>query len=213
MQNKAREKQYAFVPLKTEAELLRSFKDDTSFKNITSLVPHYRFIDIIRTGLLIKHYHENDSAENRMRVDKIKKSLIKRPKGRTLLKIANLPTTPFFYTILELMNDFKRQGFSESVLEENFDMIVERWEESSLMVKKTDSLDDVLWFCENQALSNRDFFIICGMRSASRLVENAYDKFEKDGFLAIRGYMGQLTKSRVGNHPRTEVLYVKSESR
>jgi len=212
MQDKARDKIFAFVPNKAEAELLRSYGTDPSFKNITSLVPNYRYIDIIRTGLLIKHYHENDSPENRAHVNKIKKSLIRRPNGRTLLKISNLATTPFFSIILELMNDLKRQGYSESVLEENFDMIVDRWEESSMMVKSTDSLDDVLWFCEHQVLSSKDFFILCGMRSASELVEKAYAHFEEDRFLADRGYLGQLTKSRVGNHPRTEVLYVRSES-
>jgi len=212
IQDRFNEEMYAFVPDKEEANLLLSFKEHPHFRQVQLLVPNYRYIDIIRTGILINYYHENDSPENREKVEGIKRNLIKRPNGNKLLKIVNLPTTPFFDTILELLYDLKSKGYSDANLEEAFDEIVERWEKITMLVKNTDKVDDVAYFCERHIYDNADLFIICGMKTASSIVEKALEKLQEDDFLYERGYTGLMTKSIYGNNPRTQIMFLKASN-
>lgn len=209
IQDKFNRKQYAFVPDKEEANLLKSFRDQSEYRQVSMLVPFYRHIDIIRTGLLIDYYHRNDSTENREKVERIKKQLIKRPNGEKLLKIANLPTTPFFKQLLQLLYNLKSEGYTEVQLEEKFDELVERWDKITMLVKTTDSVDDAVHFCETQIFSGSPLFFICGMKSASNIVEASLVKLQEDDFLENRGYKGLMTKDVVGNNPRTEIMFVK----
>ena len=209
IQDKFNERKYAFVPDKEEANLLSRFKGHKSFMQVNMLVPKYRYIDIIRTGILIDHYHRYDIPENREKVKRIKRQLIRRPNGEKLLKIANLPTTPFFRTIMQLLYSLKSEGYSEENLEEKFDEIVERWEQITLLVETTDNIDDVVHFCETQIFSGRELFFVCGMRSASDTAEAALKKLQEDEFLKNRGYVGSMTKEVEGNNPRTEIMFVK----
>ena len=78
-----------------------------------------------------------------------------------------------------------------------------------MLVKSTDSVDDVVYFCERQIYDNSDLFIICGMKTASSIVEEALQKLEADDFLQERGYTGLLTKRLYGNNPRTQIMFLK----
>ena len=100
IQDKQNEGKYAFVPNKEEARKLQQFSEEPNYKLVETLVPNYRYIDILRTGLLINFYHERNAVGDADRVKVIKMKICTRPNGTKLLKIANFPTTPFFTTVL-----------------------------------------------------------------------------------------------------------------
>ena len=210
IQEKQNSNKYAFVPDKQEANLLSQFQDKSVYKKIRMLVPHYRYLDVIRTGILINYYHENDKPENRIKVDRIKKQLMKRTHGAKLLKIAVLPTTPFLDSIIDELYYLKGEGYSEENLEEYFDELVEYWETNTMLVKSSHSVDDSLHFCESKILDDVNCIIICGMISASKTVEAVLDKLQEDNFLEEHAYTYELTKDIVGNSPRTQLIIRKS---
>ena len=209
IQEKQNRNKYAFVPDKQEANLLRQFQDKSVYKKISMLVPHYRYIDVIRTGILIDYYHENDTPENRLKVERIKIQLVKRTHGEKLLKIAALPTTPFFESLIEELYYLKGEGYSEENLEEKFDELVTVWENVTMLVESKHNIHEVLGFCEAKIYDNIPMFIICGMKSASRTVENVLDKLQEEDFLSHREYEFEMTKSMEGNNPRTQILFKK----
>lgn len=210
IQDKYAEKKYAFVPNKKEAIQLLETKKDPNFRQILLLVPNYRYIDIIRTGLLIDYYHRNDSPENRKRVINIKNQIAYRPNGKKLLKIVNLPTTPFFSIILQFLYEMKKEGYSPSFLEESLEGLIEDWEKTSKLVTARNKKDDVVSFCKKQVEDKIILFCICGMRMQSKKVEAVLKVLEKDEYLKENGYTYRLTKSIEGNQPRTEIMFIKS---
>jgi hypothetical protein len=175
------------------------------------LVPNYRYIDLLRTGMLIDYYHKNDSLSNRERVKAIKYQLSKRPNSIKILKIVDLPTTPFFTTILKYLFELKKQGYAQPFLEEQFDSIIEKWDKTTKLVRKDDDIGDVMTFCKKQVMDKQEFFSILGMRTASSIVEATLSELEREKYLEKHGYKFQLTKSRDGNQPRTEVFFIKKE--
>jgi len=211
IRDKQNEGKYAFVPLKEEAQKLLQFSKESAYKKVETLVPHYRYIDIIRTGLLIDFYHRRNQKGDSERVSQIKKSIRSRPNGAKLLKISNLPTTPFFESVLRYVFNLKGKGYSENQLEETFDSIVTDWEAASKFVRNEHTPTDVVTFCETQANIKTSPFFVLGMRSVSKTVEAALDKLKKKKFFKKNGYTPIVTISEEGNHPRMEVTFVKKD--
>lgn len=205
IQDKYNEGKYAFVPDKDEAQKLLQFSEDPSYKEVLLLVPRYRHIDILRTGLLIDSYHKRNEPRDRERVLKIKDQINRRPNGSYLIKIANLPTTPFFSGILHHLYELKRRGYSEKQLEESLDEMVTFWETSSLFVKNEHSKEEVVSFCEKQMSQQKPALFLLGMREAAKKVENAIEKLRADKLLEKYNYEYKIVKSEEGNHPRVEV--------
>ena len=210
IQDQQNEGKYAFVPNKDEANRLLGFQKEPTFRQLLLLVPHYRYIDLIRTGMLIDYYHKHDDPENRKRVKNIKLQITRRPNGRKLLKIANLPTTPFFSILLEYLYDLKLQGYSSNFLEETLEDIVEDWRKKSKLVQSGDTTIDIIEWCKKQMLYHRnETFFVLGMKSASAVAEEAISKMSNE--LKQNNYTYKLTKSMEGNHPRTEIMFFKVE--
>ena len=211
IQDKFNLEKYAFVPDKEEANLLINLKNNSNYVVISSLVPNYRYIDIIRTGLLIDYYHKHDTVENRKKVAKIKSDILKRLNGTKLCKIVNLPTTPFFEILMKYMLSLKEEGYSERNLEEVFENLVETWEQSTLMVKSSDTIGKLENFVERNIQKGSTFIILCGMRTVAKKVESVNKKIIKSGTLQENNYRYYLTRSEEGNQPRTQVLYYKQD--
>ncbi len=206
------EAKYAFVPNKNEANLLLNFVKDPGYIDIHMLVPNYRYIDILRTGLLIKHYHENHSEENQNRVLEIKKQIRRRPNGKQLSKLVVLPATPFFSAILRVIHEHKIEGYSTKLLEEEFDTFVDEYEKNSLLVEtEKHSVDYVYKFCINQIKEQTDLFLILGMKSASGIVKNALKKLNKKKIFESEMYTHKLYNELIGNTPRTELRIFRVE--
>lgn len=205
IQDKQNEGKYAFVPNKEEANRLLGFQNEPTFRQVLMLVPNYRYVDIIRTGMLIDHYHKNDNPDNRKRVGNIKLQITRRPNGRKLLKIANLPTTPFFSVILQYLHKLKLQGYSASFLEETLEAIVQDWQKNAMLVQSEDTKENVIDFCKRQMKQKSEIFFVLGMRSASAIAEDAIIDLNNE--LQKNNYTYKLSKSMVGNHPRTEIMF------
>lgn len=209
IQDKQNEGKFAFVPNRTEANLLLGFEKQSNFNQLQTLVPNYRYIDLLRTGMLIDYYHKNDSPDNRERVKAIKFQLSKRPNSIKILKIVDLPTTPFFNLIIRYLTELKKLGYAPPLIEENLDLIVEEWAQTTKLVRTEDEVEDIISFCKTQIIKRHSFFCLLGMRSASFKVENALSYLEKEHYLTRHEYEYQLTKSREGNNPRTEIMFWK----
>jgi hypothetical protein len=206
LQDKANEGRYAFVPNKEEANLLLQFRDNPIYRQIIILVPKYRYIDIIRTGLLIDYYHKHDTPENRRRVAVIKYQIKIKPNGNKLLKLVDFPTTPFFSIVLQYLYEQKTSGFSTEMLEEKFSEIVDTWEKTSKLVESRNEVKDVISFCKKHMEKKTTLFFLLGMKTASKIVEKAVTEMEKHNLFEQNKYTYKLTKSEEGNQPRTEVM-------
>ena len=68
IQEKYNKRRFAFVPDKNEAKLLKTKLSDSNYRQIRILVPKYRYIDLLHTGLLIKNYREKNDAHSKKRV-------------------------------------------------------------------------------------------------------------------------------------------------
>jgi hypothetical protein len=211
IQDKQNESRYAFVPNKEEANHLLNFAKDPSYREVLMLVPKYRYIDLIRTGLLIDLYHKNDSQINRERVGQIKLQITRRPNGKQLLKIANLPTTPFFSVILKRLHQLKLAGYGQQFLEETFDELIQTWTETSKLVQTEDDVDGIISFCKQQISKRSETFFVLGMKSASLTVEDALGELVSKKILDKNNYAYVLTKSRLGNTPRIELMVYAKE--
>ena len=210
IRDKHSESMYAFVPDKQEAKCLMGFARDPNYRQVLMLVPRYRYIDLLRTGLLIDYYHQNNTLSNRKRVSVIKLQISKRPNGKKLLKIANLPTTPFFSIILQRLLMLKQIGYDSEFLEEELDELVQDWEKSAKLVENHEKSEDIVDYFLKKVSENCENCFILGMRSASKIIDGALFILTDKGLLEKNGYDYKLTKSTMGNNPRTELMIFRS---
>lgn len=209
---KYNEGKYAFVPNREEAERLKEFESNSMYKQVKLLVPHLRYIDLIRTGLLIDSYHRQNREGDNERVISIKQNISRRPNGGKLLKIVKLPCAPFFAVILRYLYDLKVKGYSDQQLEEKFDELVAYWEESSEFVKNEHDIPHIVKFCEAQAHLKKSPIFLLAMRNAVKKLEKAMQKLEDAGFFKKNNYSKTIITSEEGNQPRVEVTLIHNES-
>jgi len=200
VQDKQNENIYAFVPSKNEALKLLELKNNEGYRAISLLIPNYRYIDLIRTGLLIDEY-QKAGRRFRDKIIVIKNQIAKRPNGRYLLKIVNLPTTPFFSIILEYLYDLKKRGYSDSLLIDTFSEIIDMWQDSTKFVESFDKIEDVIGFIKTQVAQNKSVFFVLGMKTAGKIAQNAAIKL--DDFLKEKGY---ITKITIGELRKVEII-------
>lgn len=195
IQDKQNEGKYAFVPDKDEVIKLLELKDNPDYRGISLLIPDYPYLDLIRTGLLINKYQEMNNPRASARIVAIKNQIINRPNGNHLLKIARLPTTPFFSSIVNYLYELKKQGYSDTSLVEKFNEIVDLWESSSKFVQSSDTIEDVATFIKNQINANKRILFVLGMRTAGNIIQNAIGALDEEGFLNEKGFTRRITIS------------------
>lgn len=208
IRDKQNEYKYAFVPDKEEAQKLIQFSTDPNYKGIESLVPRYRYIDLLVTGLLIDFFHKRNKPEDIERVTRIKNQILRRPNGSHLLKITHLSETPFFSVVSEYMYYLKKNNYSEKQLEEALDEIVQRWDSSSKFFKTKDKEKDIIFFCNRQISESKPFFFILGMKTVADKIERAIRKVSMTEDFKEKNYEYNITKLEEGNQPRIEVRVI-----
>ncbi len=205
--DKQHEKKYLFVPIREEALKLKKLSGDAKYKELELLVPNYKYLDLIRTGLLIKDYSNNFSRENDERIKEIKFDIIKNPGGKRLLKIVNLSSTIFFSSIIKYLHNLKVNDYPENHIQEEFEELVDDWENSSLFVEKTDEIDKIKIFCHKQKEENNDrFFILATKERAISLVEESLKDLEQEKFFAENFYNYKVFKDGEERSQRIEVI-------
>ncbi len=210
IQDKYNEHKFAFVPDVEEAKKLASLSGDAEYRQFLMFIPHYRFIDLIRTGLLIKKYNEHESDENKERIRKIKEHIVRRPNGRFLIKIANLPGTRFFDVVVDRLFELKRKNYTEKQLEDEFDEIVEDWECATMFVKTEDSVDTILKFCKMRITERKRWFFLLGMKGAKHKIDSAIAKMKQEKTMGSYEYRSiTIGKSEDGEEvwPKTEIMF------
>ena len=208
---KANKAKFAFVPDKKEAILLKSFINNSNYVVIRTLVPRYRYIDVIRSGILIDYYLNNHTPENDLRTQRIKSEIRQRPNGLKLSKLIRLPSTPFFEMLLKYMLSLKEQGYSEENLEERFEAIVDEWEETTKMVSYSTPIKNIVNHIKRNIDDGKVLFIICGMKTASVKVEKALKQVIDEKYLSENKYTYQLSTTEKGVSPRTQVMIFKTD--
>lgn len=200
--DKQNEGKYAFVPNKEEALFLLQSKDNPQYKQAELLVPKYRYLDIIRTGLLIASYNKSIASninvdKNRTRITQIKNEIGRRPGGGRLLKIVKFPTTEEFSTIMAYLYNLKINNYPPELLEDEFEELIDDWEKSSKFVKNIDNVEEVVIFCKRQAeQKNKRFFILGMYEKAISIVEEAMIELNKIDFFKNNSYTFKIIKSR-----------------
>jgi len=211
VQDKYNEGKYAFVPDKEQANLLKNFSFNPIYSEISRLIPKYKYIDLIRTGLLLKRYNDNPSTINNQKIIDIKSKLKRRPNGIKLLKIANLVNTPQFVIILQHLQVLKLNGYIGKNLEEKFDEMVTDWEISSKLVEKIEKEEDIKKFCEKQIEQDKNQFFILGMKSAVVIVEKTINDLIKDGYFKNKGYNYRIKKTGEEENLKIEITIYKDD--
>lgn len=206
IREKYQERKYAFVPNKDEASQLKKLSNHPHYNEIQLLVPGYRHIDLIRTGLLIDIYQRKESEDYSERINEIKGEIVDRPNGSHLIKVANLPTTKFFSVVLSHLRNLKvEKNYTEEQLEETFEEIVERWEETSKFVKGKTTREDIDIFIKSQVGSKNTFFLL-GMESAAKKIDEAIDKKVDDDFFERNNYTYQIIRQEKGGNDCLEAI-------
>jgi len=154
---------YYFVPNKNEADRLKSLETNVDYVQLKGLVPNYKYIDLVRAGLLLRGYMNGGSDVDKERVRQIKENIIRRPNGRKLLKIMNFPTTPFFNIVLSHLFDLKAKNYSIDHIEEILDEMVSNWESASFFVRTEDDIASITDFCHRKLDEGADAFFVLGM--------------------------------------------------
>jgi len=205
--DKQNEKRYLFVPIREEALRLRKLRADSQYKELELLVPNYKYLDLIRTGLLIDYYRKNFSKANDDRIKQIKFDILKNPGGKKLLKIVNLPSTIFFSSIIKYLHNLKVNNYPENHIQEEFEELVYDWEKSSLFVEKIDEIDKVKIFCHKQGEENNDrFFILATKERAISIVEESLNALKEENFFLENFYKYDIFKDGEGKNQRIEVV-------
>lgn len=211
--DKQNEKKYLFVPIREEALKLKRLSGHPKYKELELLVPNYKYLDLIRTGLLIDDYGRNFSKENDDRIKQIKFDIIKNPRGKRLLKIVNLPSTIFFSSIVRYLHKLKVNNYPENHIQEEFEEFVDDWRESSLFVEKTDEVDKIKIFCHKQKERDNDrFFILATKDRAISIVEESLKDLKKENFFFENFYKYDVFKDGGEKSHRIEVIISRKDT-
>jgi len=217
--DKQNEGKYAFVPNKDEVLFLEQAEKSPDYQQILILVPNYKYVDLIRTGLLLKEYNrrinmEIESEKNRQQISRIKLDIVNRPGGGRLLKIIKLPASNFFPIILSYLYELKIHSYPENQLEEEFNELVDEWERSTKFVDKDTSLEEVLTFCNLMIRENNPRFFLLGLyENQIKIVEEIMEKLDKEQLLNKNNYLKKIEKEDDRNiTPKIEVKFFKDPS-
>ncbi len=207
--NKCNEKRYAFIPNKEEADKLKELSKDPNYTTLRRLIPGYRYLDLIRTGLLIKKYLQRNALGDHDRVNEIKRDINNRPNGQKLLKIVKLPDAPFFDVITDEIFYLQKEGYNQTQLEEKFDEVVNDWEDTTKFVKTGDKLKTVINFCVKHINKDVKQFFLLGMKTAIDIIEKAISEMTSKSILKDNNYSLRKTTKPKGVQPRMEVTFYK----
>jgi len=186
---------YAIVPNKQEALILEELGKHPDYRTVASLIPKHRYIDIIRTGLLVKNYIEKGDEPSKIRSKEIKLMVVRRIDGITLTKIIHLTTTPYFGLVLRYLWRQKQSGYTESQLLEEFDSIITEWDaDQYLPVKSNYTVTQIKRFCTKNLLAERRKFFLMGMNVAAEKIESALAQLKSIRAFSNGGY--SVTTSR-----------------
>ena len=155
IQEKFNEGKYGFVPNREEALFIQKTRNNSEYKEIILLIPKYKYLELIRTGFLIKEYNRRignniDKDKNKERVSEIKFRILSRPGGNSLLKIIKFSSTEFFSIVIKYLHNLKMNGYPEEHLENEFIDLTEEWTKDSLFVKNDSLIEEVKGWCQNK---------------------------------------------------------------
>jgi len=213
VQDKQNEGKYAFVPNSDEAIFLQKSSNNPGYNEISLLVPRYKYLNLIRTGFLLKDYNikiEKDinKDQNKLRVSEIKKQIISRPGGGTLLKIVKFPSTEFFSVVLAYLYKLKINNYPEEHLEEEFNDLINAWKESSKFVKNEDNEEDVINFCKLKIEKESNRFFLLGLYDKNiETIENVLKELNEE--LNENDYEIFMNKKESKDFPVLEVFIFK----
>jgi len=203
-------KKYWFVPDKQQAERLRELGKNPGYQTVKSLIPEYPYIDVIRTGLLIKQYYDSGDDEAG---GKIKHEIIGRPNGRKLISIVHLTCSEYFSVVINYLIQLKTEkGYSEKQLLDKFDEIINEWGETHLAVKSTYHKRTIMNFCIERMKKKRRNIFLLGIKKAAETIEIAIEELEKEKKFKKYGYEPLMMVRKMGKVPKVEaVLQYRSE--
>lgn len=205
VQDKQNKEKYAFVPNKKQALQLMEFGGHPEYKTVKLLLPAYSYIDLIRTGLLLRKYMDAPTPENQDEGKRIKAEIQHRPNGQKLLTIVRLATTPYFSMVLNYLYQLLQKSYTHTQLAEKFDEIVNSWDDSYLPVKSTQTQEEIEEFCRKQVTARKKLFFILGMKQAAANIQRVIEHLKADGFFEQNNYEVTVIASEIGVDPRLEV--------
>jgi hypothetical protein len=212
IKDKQNQKKYAFVPNKSEAIKLKEVGNTPTYNEINSLVPNYKHLSIIRTGLLVLGYNKEKTPDSAKRIGEIKMQILRNPGGKRLVKIINLTSTVFFSSVLKFLRNLKNNNYPEEHIENELDELIEDWEKSSLFVENEYDVDRVKIFCHDQADERNDRFFILALKDrAVQIVERSIEKLNQENFFRKNYYSYLVFKEDPGEIKKIEVIITRKD--
>jgi len=208
IKSKSEEQHYAFVPNKQEATKLKELSRNPNYQTVRSLIPRYPYIDLIRTGLLIRSYITDpaNKEKNKERTTQIKGDISRRPNAKKLMSVIHLASTDHFSSVISYLVHLKNsEGYSRSQLLEKFEEIVSEWDGSHLAVHSTFPVAKIKAFCVNKMKEGRRNIFLLGMIEASRRIDDAMRQLEDEKAFSKYRYEAITIKCEGGVEPRVEV--------
>jgi len=189
IQDRMNEKKYAFVPDPKEAIKLRQTFDTPDYKKVSELLPNFRELDLISTGLLIREYQEDGSNASKKRISTIKGEICQRSNYKHQIKVVNFPTTGHFATVIDYLSKLRDKGYTQNQIEDEFNRILAEWENTTLFVdgEKHSQAFVREWILERIKEKNSVFFVL-GINSQANKIERVLADFERDNILKKNGY-------------------------
>jgi len=192
---KAEETKYQFVPDRKQALILKELGNHPDYITFVELLPDYRYHDTIRTGLLIRSYMMNPTKGNKEQNKIIKTQIAKKPNAKKLLNLVRLASTPYFSVVIDNIYRLKRDGYTNTQLAEEFDEIINEWDNSYLPVKSVNSIKQIKDYCSKQVNSKSKQFFLLGIETAAIKLEKAIAELTKVKFFKNKGYKITITKN------------------
>ena len=212
IKDKQNQKKYAFVPNRYEAIKLKDVGKTPTYSELVSLVPKYKRLDIIRTGLLVFEYNQKNNPLSSKRVGEIKMQVLKNPGGKTLVKIINLTSTVFFSSVLKFLRNLRNNNYPEEHIESELEELIEDWEKSSLFVENEDDVDKIRIWCHSQAKEKNDRFFIMALKNrAVEIVERSIEKLIDEDFFRKNYYSYFIFKEDPGEIKKIEVIVTRKD--
>ena len=197
-------KMYGFVPNKQEAEKLKELGKNPGYGSVNSLIPTYPYIDVIRTGLLVKQYYDDNDGNS---AGRIKIEILKRPNGKKMMSIVHLTCSDYFSVVINYLNQLRNEkGYIEKQLLDKFDEIINEWGETHLAVKSSYSKKIIIGFCLGRMKGKRRNIFLLGMGRASRNIEEVITQLQKEKKFENLGYEPLVLIKKGGVEPRIEVI-------
>lgn len=178
---------YGFVPNAQEANSLQRINESPIFCRLKECIGDHWSLDLVKVGMYIMEL--NDEGERNL-IRKIRDRTNKKhgPRG---MKIINLGSTGVINDVISYLDNLKlRKGYSQKHVYEEFEKILDKWEQISIFVKSEHNEDTLYDDILSHMYLKHSIFFVFAYGSACNVAMKIIAEMNNDGMITERnGYL------------------------